>query len=131
MGDLEEKLKEILKPWEDEIVSEYGTGINDNKKPQFIALAQAIPAIKQAFKDAGWEAPIVYDKPPKQLFGEPIALDELKPMNGDFGLGPMYGQEFYNRFAKELDKTPTHIVTNRIPKPLALIAAKRAAGIEE
>jgi hypothetical protein len=49
-------LEEILKPWEDEIVSEYGTGINDDKKPQFIAIEQAKQAINLYIEERVKEA---------------------------------------------------------------------------
>lgn len=57
MSDLDKRLDEALEPWLQEIESEYGTGIDDDKKPQFIAFANAKPKIKQAFIDAGWLDP--------------------------------------------------------------------------
>lgn len=47
MTQIDDELEEILQPWQDEINSEHGTGIDDDKKPQFIQIREAKAAIKQ------------------------------------------------------------------------------------
>jgi len=45
MSNVYDELSKILKPWEDELVSEYGSGIDDNKKAVFIEFEKAKLAI--------------------------------------------------------------------------------------
>lgn len=42
MTTTEQQIREILRPWTEEIESEYGTGIDDDKKPQFIEIETAV-----------------------------------------------------------------------------------------
>lgn len=56
MSDNTDTLEEILKPWRDEVESEYGTGINDDKKPQFIAIEQAKQALNLYIEERVAEA---------------------------------------------------------------------------
>lgn len=88
---------------------------------------KALSHAKQAFIDDGWEAPVEYDKPPKQMFGELVSLDSEYPISATF-VGPdtyplrskrtpeelkaiseelskprLTGDEWYERFAKILE----------------------------
>lgn len=181
MSDLDKKLEEALQPWIDEIQSEYGTGINDDKKPQFIAFANAKLQIKQAFIDDGWASPIEVEKwrrtadtmanlavdmhsmtkkvyvalDKKEQLGmelstqseweakaikdgwvklpqvtEIVNTDKDTTWEVDFkgltvnGKIVMTGQEWYDRFTPELERSPM------LHHSSVIAAAKKAAGIE-
>lgn len=129
MDDIDEKLREILQPWLDEIQSEYGTGIKDEKKQPFIDYNNAIPAIKKAFKDEGYV---------KTTTDNTYRREEL---------GLLTGQEWLERFEKELfnhDKKSDQLwyelyymgkreynnVQYRSAKRIILKAARKASGVD-
>ena len=170
--ELDKTLDEILQPWLDEVQSEYGTGINDEDKPAFIAIATAKPKIKQAFIDAGWFIPadaelvqqvlnmraqqkvdvVRYGRP--DLLGPVLPVDQTKQtlsMSGAYydafldtikkEAGLMTGQEWYQKFEKELthiarwkdlaeDAYPRTENDATITVGELLGAAKKASGLE-
>lgn len=132
MSDLDKKLEEALQPWIDEIQSEYGTGINDDKKPQFIAFANAKLQIKQAFIDAGWREEH-YVGPDSLLPLVEYSREQLEAISKEWSKPRMTGQEWYDRFERNL-KYDTKSYSRQCEDCGAPHnweeAAKKAAGIE-
>lgn len=127
MSDLDKKLQDILNTTysfgnEDKDLEFYGTSNDDE-----------IEAIKQAFIDEGWipykpfeytpegKKPAWWSKTPELMTG-----DEHKARTA----GLMTGQEWYDRFEKEVGQ---YEAGGWIDDTLdnVLLAAKKAAGIEE
>lgn len=84
MSDLDDKLDGLWLKTE---------GERFHDRQEFMAEA------RQIFIDAGWEAPVEYDKPPKQLFGEPIPLGQTQQII-EFPINLMTGQKAFERLEK-------------------------------
>lgn len=81
---------------------------------------EALPAIKQAFKEAGYV--------PAYIGGGVSNLNEEPRQYDAYGNLKVNGQEWYDRFIDELDKLePTSHTPNRIN---VVLVAKRASVLE-
>lgn len=140
-------MSDLDKQIEEEAVTIFKLGMMDalggKSKPTPIpALKEAIGNIKQAFKDAGWvclrnvdtmtekeweakQPDIQYQRGVSDSFYFKGDMNALKEANGF-----MTGQEWYDRFDKELDNFVEENYLDAIYPHDALKAAKKAAGIE-
>lgn len=118
MSNLDDKLKEILQPWLEEIVSEYGTGRDDYKKQPFIDFNNAISRITQAFADENYiQVPNVIHDIDK---GSWLEVNSKQVMTG---------QEWLDRFDKITDRM-LEATGRKLTDMEYMEAAERASGLK-
>jgi hypothetical protein len=140
--ELLEKLAELLEAEDAGMLNE------DIPSYDYDEMAKKIVA---TFKEAGWERPVIYDLPSIDRFGEPVDLNETKetlvlandkawelcvicskPVSdghlheGDF----MTGQEFYDRFEKELEAIGANDKVRSMNGIIVKNCARRAADLK-
>lgn len=130
---LDGKLKEII------LANVFDAGTYDVEGIDPETVDDVIPLIKQAFTEAGWITPEQRDKVVKMVNDMAnLANDAFQLPTIQFvkinkaqtkAQNLMTGQEFYDRFKKELDKLSD--IKNLWDGTPLLDAAKRAAGIKE
>lgn len=131
MSDIDEKLREMLN--DSVIILEANRDVGPRKWEVALNLFldDVIPQLKQAFTDAGY-IQMAYNPAKQEVAGKPVA-DVLQTDNT-----LMSGQEWYERFMKELQSKPDYIMsifqehdTDLIARGKVRHAARRAAGISE
>lgn len=122
MSDLDKKLREILPIVATGMEIDQDLAIKINYAPE---------RIKQAFKDSGWVEPIT-DEERETMIASYAAAEYVKSET-------MNGQEWFDRFIKELPPVGSDAVTVCGDKPKNWVvswddverAAKKAAGLDK